>query len=236
MPHLSAMEFIRQDAASKQNQDKEVAYEQEKEATSDLEAGKIPATTTTERRTSTVEEIRHGSVAEIARTKEIQHKITVFSTLRKGEEWLDDKMGIELQGIDRVPEDERKPPSMWNIFWLWWSLNVHVGVIPLGVVGAEFGLDLKQIVGAGIVGNVLGALCTAWCGTMSPKVGLVPLSASAQLSTDSVMLAWPSSDRRLTIQLRLLGRKALLSAEYHSRRRLLCCQSGRGRSDTCCGL
>ena len=117
-------------------------------------------------------EVRHGSVieAEIARTKEIQHKVTFLSSLRKGEEWLDAKMGIELQGIDRVPEDERHPPSMWNIFLLWWSLNVHVGVIPLGVLGSEFGLDLKQTVGAGIVGSALGSLCTAWDGTMSPKV------------------------------------------------------------------
>lgn len=169
MPTVSAMEFIKENAASKQTAPTEHA-EPEKEV--DVEAGKIP-NVTTERRASAVEEIRHGSVAEVARTKEIQQYTGVFRSLRHGEEWLDEKMGIELQGIDRVPEGERTPPSLWNIFFLWWSLNMHVGTVPLGLVGAEvFELDLKQIVGAAIIGNLLGALCTAWCGTISPKVSL----------------------------------------------------------------
>ena len=39
----------------------------------------------------------------------------IFGKLRRGEEWLDAKLGIELQGIDRIPEDEKKPPSILNV-------------------------------------------------------------------------------------------------------------------------
>lgn len=28
---------------------------------------------------------------------------------------LDTKMGIESQGIDRVHEDKKEPPSIWNV-------------------------------------------------------------------------------------------------------------------------
>lgn len=168
MRPISAVEFIKQDAASQQTHHHNQNYDMEKQV--DIESGKEPVVNTEERKRSVVEEVRHGSIAEIARTREIQQRASIFRSMRKGEEWLDQKMGIELQGIDRVPEDERNPPSFWNIFLLWWSLNMHVGTVPLGVVGAEFGLNLHQIIGAGIIGNVLGALCTAWTGVLSPKV------------------------------------------------------------------
>jgi purine-cytosine permease-like protein len=61
---------------------------------------------------------------------------------------------------------------------LWWSLNVHVGVIPLGVLGPEFGLSLRQSIAAGIVGTMLGAFCTASTGTLSPKLGLRQIASS----------------------------------------------------------
>ena len=124
----------------------------------------------TSRQDSVNHDIAEGTAEEVARTKELQRHRGLLRWMRKGEEWLDSKMGIELQGIDRVPEEAKRPPSIWNIFLLWWSLNVHVGVIPLGVLGPEFGLSFGQTVGACIVGNLLGSLCTAYDGTLGPKV------------------------------------------------------------------
>lgn len=115
-------------------------------------------------------DVRQGSVVEIKRTAELQNRIGVLRAMRKGEEWLDAKLGIELQGVDRIPEDKKQPPSTWNIFLMWWSLNVNVGVVPLGILGPEFGLSLKQSIGASIIGTLLGALCTAFTGTLAPKV------------------------------------------------------------------
>jgi hypothetical protein len=107
---------------------------------------------------------------EVTRARELQQRMGFLRTLRNGEEWLDRKMGIETQGIDRIHEEDKRPPSIINVFFLWWSLNCHVGALPLGVLGPEFGLSLNQSVAAIIVGIMLGALCTAFCGTLGPKV------------------------------------------------------------------
>lgn len=61
------------------------------------------------------EDVDMGSVDEVKCAKELQNKIPIFRQLRAGEEWLDRKMGVELQGIDRIPEEKKKPPSIWNV-------------------------------------------------------------------------------------------------------------------------
>lgn len=62
------------------------------------------------------EDVETGSVDEIKRARELQNKIPIFKQLRAGEEWLDRKMGVELQGIDRIPEEKKNPPSIWNVY------------------------------------------------------------------------------------------------------------------------
>ncbi|KAL9107208.1 MAG: hypothetical protein Q9227_007832 [Pyrenula ochraceoflavens] len=111
-------------------------------------------------------------IEEIARTHELQQNFGPLRIMRRGEEWLDEKMGIELQGIDRIPEDKKRPPSILNIFFLWFSMTCHVGTLPIGFLGPEFGLSLNQSVAAIVVGTALGALCPAYTGTLGPKLGL----------------------------------------------------------------
>ncbi|KAI9666094.1 MAG: hypothetical protein M1821_004029 [Bathelium mastoideum] len=135
--------------------------------TYDVEAGTDPVT-----------EVEAASTEEVIVARELQHRNTLLHTLRRGEEWLDAKVGIETRGIDRIPDEERRPPSIWNIFFLWWSMNVHVGVLPLGLLGPQFGLSLHQSVAASMVGIVLGALCTAYTGTLGPKLGLRQVATS----------------------------------------------------------
>lgn len=116
---------------------------------------------------------RLGSVTpihEVSRTREIQNSFAPLRVLRQGEEWLDAKLGIETQGIDRIPEEAKRPPSIVNTFFIWWSVTVHVGTLPIGFLGPEFGLSLNQSVAAIIVGTFLGALCTAYTSTLGPKV------------------------------------------------------------------
>ena len=118
-------------------------------------------------------EIRQGSITpetEVIEARKIQNGLAPFRWLSKGEPWLDRKLGVETQGIDRIPEHEKRPPSMINIFLMWWSMTCHVGTVPLGVLGPEFGLTLHQSVSAIVVGTFLGALCTAYAGTLGPKV------------------------------------------------------------------
>lgn len=126
-------------------------------------------------------EIRHGSVTpadEIARARHIQTALKPFRILSQAELWLDEKMGIETQGIDRIPEDQKKPPSILNTFFMWWSMTCHVGTLPIGVLGPEFGLTLAQSAAAIVVGTFLGALCTAYTGTLGPKTGLRAIATS----------------------------------------------------------
>lgn len=115
---------------------------------------------------------------EIAETKKIQDGNKILRKLRKGEEWLDRKLGIELQGIDRIPDEQKRPPSILNMFFLWWSLSIHVGVLPIGIIGAELGLSLRTNIAASILGIILGALCPAYCGTLGPKLGLRAIATS----------------------------------------------------------
>jgi hypothetical protein len=56
-----------------------------------------------------------SSVEEVKRAHDLQKRVKVFKVLREGEEWLDRKMGVELQGIDRIPEEKKTPPSIWNV-------------------------------------------------------------------------------------------------------------------------
>jgi NCS1 nucleoside transporter family len=124
---------------------------------------------------------RAGSVTpayEVAKTAHIQHALAPFRYLNQTELWLDRKLGIETQGIDRIPEDQKHPPSIWNTFLMWWSMTCHVGTIPLGVLGPEFGLTLGDSAAAIVVGTFLGALCTSYTGTLGPKTGLRQIATS----------------------------------------------------------
>jgi hypothetical protein len=92
----------------------------------DLESGKALS----DYKSATDDPNRHGSVTpvyEIARARHLQNAIAPLRYLGKGEEWLDRKMGIETQGIDRIPEEEKRPPSILNTFFMWWSMTCHVG-------------------------------------------------------------------------------------------------------------
>jgi hypothetical protein len=55
------------------------------------------------------------SEPEIIVARELQQRFGLFRSLRRGEEWLDAKMGIETRGIDRIPEEDKKPPSIINM-------------------------------------------------------------------------------------------------------------------------
>jgi len=154
----------------------EVMQEKEIMQEKDVEANVTPLKEVTAK---TFIDSRHGSIVEeIARSRAIQNSIKPLRYMRQGEEWLDAKMGVETQGIDRIPEEEKKPPSIFNSFFMWWSMTCHLGTLPIGILGPEFGLDLKQSIAAIVVGTFLGALCTAYTGTLGPKVRQFPVLVS----------------------------------------------------------
>lgn len=115
---------------------------------------------------------------EVIRARQIQSGIAPFRYLSRGEQWLDRKLGIETQGIDRIPEDKKRPPSIWNVFLLWWGATCHIGTVPIGVLGPVFGLPLRESVAAIVAGTLIGAVCPAFCGTLGPKTGLRAIATS----------------------------------------------------------
>jgi hypothetical protein len=161
------MDFVHGDQADRRqsrehpHNDKQVVVENEKEAHADID---VEAANSTPYEEGTAEE------AEAIRARDLQQKKGILRKLRQGEEWLDAKMGIETQGVDRIREEDKRPPSILNVFFMWWSVTCHVGTLPIGMVGPEMGLTLRQSVAGIVVGTVLGALCTAWCGILGPKV------------------------------------------------------------------
>jgi hypothetical protein len=191
----------------------------------DVEAAVTPLKEVT---ANTFVDARHNSIIdEIARSRAIQNSIKPLRYMRQGEEWLDAKMGVETQGIDRIPEEDKNPPSIFNSFFMWWSMTCHLGTLPIGILGPEFGLDLRQSIAAIVVGTFLGALCTAYTGTLGPKVREFPVLVSrTSLSNPSLTacLAWSPCHRYLQIFLWLLGRQIMLCSQRPHRRGFCCCQ------------
>jgi hypothetical protein len=46
---------------------------------------------------------------------EMRGRIPVLRKLHTAEAWLDKRFGIETTGSDRIPENERRPPSIFNV-------------------------------------------------------------------------------------------------------------------------
>jgi NCS1 nucleoside transporter family len=123
-----------------------------------------------------------GSIDEIRRTHEIINSCTPLRKLHEAERWVDRKLGgdqfFETQGIDRIPDEEKTPPSIWNSMMMWSSVVMHVGTIPLGVLGAEYGLSFSGAMVSATVGILTGALLPAWTGTLGPQLGLRQIATS----------------------------------------------------------
>lgn len=112
-----------------------------------------------------------GSQTEtIPRHRLIRNKIGLLRHLGRFEDWLQSLAGVETQGIDRLPDEEKEPPSLLNAFLMWFSFNGHIASVPVGILGPAFGLSLQLSVVAVVVGVLLGSLLTAACATLGPKV------------------------------------------------------------------
>jgi hypothetical protein len=46
---------------------------------------------------------------------EIRSRNSILRRLKSAEEWLDKKFGVETTGANRILEDQRRPPSIFNV-------------------------------------------------------------------------------------------------------------------------
>lgn len=142
-------------------------------------AGKNVVSTKAEDLGRTSSAAGQGSVEEVTRAQVIRNKFTALKLLGRLEQRLDKLIGVETQGIDRIPDDKRRPPSLVNAFFLWFSFNGHIATLPVGLLGPEFGLSLQLSVAAIVVGTLLGSFFPAYCATLGPKVNPFPTANSS---------------------------------------------------------
>ncbi|KAJ3112867.1 hypothetical protein HK100_002168, partial [Physocladia obscura] len=86
-------------------------------------------------------------------------------------EWLS-RIGAEERGVEWCPPEERLDRSPWDSFTFWFSVNVAATTVPIGLLGPEFGLGLKDSLCTVIFFNILGCLLIALCAIQGPITGL----------------------------------------------------------------
>lgn len=83
-----------------------------------------------------------------------------FAKVRYYEEFLDRKMGIESNSLDRVPPENRQSPSPLVMAFMWASATMNISCFSTGFMGKEFGLSLGQTIPIVVFATLLGAMVT----------------------------------------------------------------------------
>lgn len=105
----------------------------------------------------------------------------ILARLRRFEESLDRRLGVESQAIDRKLPEERAGVSWWdqvNMAFLWSSGVLNISCFATGFLGFFFSLSLKQTILIVIFGSFLGSSLTGFCATFGAPMGLRQISVS----------------------------------------------------------
>ncbi|KAL6874727.1 permease for cytosine/purines, uracil, thiamine, allantoin domain-containing protein [Trichoderma novae-zelandiae] len=101
--------------------------------------------------------------------------------LRKLEDQMDQKLGIESEAIVRKLEEDKKPVpwiEQLTMALLWASGTMNTSCFATGFLGAEFGLSLKQAILVTIFASIMGGAVTGYCATFGAATGLRQISVS----------------------------------------------------------
>lgn len=97
------------------------------------------------------------------------------SSFKKFNNCIENFAGLEARGIDRVPPDERQPPSRaadLQVAVLWFSANLSLNNLAAGLFGPMvFGLGFLDSALLAVFGSILGACSTAYMATWGPQSG-----------------------------------------------------------------
>ncbi len=81
--------------------------------------------------------------------------------------------GVEVRGIERVPENERSNKHILNLLIFWWSVNSVLTTVPIGFLAqGYFTLSFAHAVAAIVVFTALGAAACGFIATLGPQTGL----------------------------------------------------------------
>lgn len=82
-------------------------------------------------------------------------------------------MGVEVRGVERVPEDERTDRNFMNSLFMWFSVNTVLTTVPIGALAqAYFTLTLPHAIGVIMGFAAIGCLLPAFIATLGPQTGL----------------------------------------------------------------
>lgn len=106
----------------------------------------------------------------------------VFYRLKRLEDWIACHVGgeknFELQGIDRILEEDKRPPPLWNALMIWPTMVLHLGMLPVGFLGPAYGLDFTGAMTACTVAVLAGAALPAYTATFGPRLGLRQMTSA----------------------------------------------------------
>ncbi|KAK4946067.1 hypothetical protein LTR10_014869 [Elasticomyces elasticus] len=108
----------------------------------------------------------------------MRDRVPILRKLRAVEAWLDKKLGIETTGADRIPEDQRRPPSIFNMMFFWFSMLISPGTITLGLLGPIYGLSVNDSIVITVFGSAIGSVVPAFTATLCAPTGLRQIAVS----------------------------------------------------------
>ncbi|KAB8072236.1 permease for cytosine/purines, uracil, thiamine, allantoin-domain-containing protein [Aspergillus leporis] len=101
-----------------------------------------------------------------------------FARIEYYEGYLDKKLGIESNSLERVLPENRNPPNSLAMAFMWASATMNISCFSTGFLGKQFGLSLGQTIPIIMCSTLLGAAVTGWCATMGPETGLRQVAIS----------------------------------------------------------
>ena len=114
-------------------------------------------------------------------TGSFKDELSIFSSLNRIERYLDRKIGLEAEPVERKLPEQRRATS-WsqqlNIIFLWASANITLSPFSSGFLGWEFGLSLKESLLCCVFGTLIGSCAPAYCATFGAATGLRQMSVS----------------------------------------------------------
>ncbi|OBT55041.1 hypothetical protein VE04_05207 [Pseudogymnoascus sp. 24MN13] len=108
----------------------------------------------------------------------MRERIPILRKLRAIEAWLDKKFGIETTGADRIPENERQPPSIFNMMFFWFSMLISPGTITMGLLGPIYSLSVNESIIITIFGSAIGSIIPAFTASLCAPTGLRQIATS----------------------------------------------------------
>lgn len=81
--------------------------------------------------------------------------------------------GVEARGIERVPESERQSKHSIGLLLLWFSVNIVLTTVPIGMLAQPiFTLTFAHTVATTIGFAIIGCITVAFIATLGPRFGM----------------------------------------------------------------